>query len=382
MCRRLIASFLSIFLLSVFSISCSTKNHYPADNKSPIPAITNEIVQPDRVEANLLDNKNRQITITGVGDIMLGTNFPTDEYLPPDDGAGLLTDLTSYLKQSDITFGNLEGSLLTEGKCIKACSDPKKCYAFRMPEHYVSHLSNAGFNLLSIANNHIGDFGIEGREKTIEVLNNAKIHFAGTLTQPYTTFTKDGIKYGFCAFAPNAGTPDIREIDEASETVKYLDSISDIVIVSFHGGAEGGENRYVTREAEMFYGEDRGNVFEFAHSMIDSGADVIFGHGPHVTRAIELYNDRFIAYSLGNFCTYARFNLLDHNGIAPLIKIHVDKSGKFLDGKIIPLIQEYKKGPAVDDQSWAISDIFELTCADFPETDLIIQKDGLIRKKY
>lgn len=372
--------FLFIVGISGLTTSCSTKELPLAASETMLPDKKAEISQPDQPADSISEKEKKSITITGVGDIMLGTHFPTDEYLPPDDGAHLLKDVAPYLKESDITFGNLEGSFLNEGKCMKRCSDPKKCYAFKMPEHYVTHLKDAGFNLLSIANNHVGDFGIEGREKTVEVLEKAEIHFAGISTHPYTTFTMDGVKYGFCAFAPNVGTPDIRDLDQARRTIEKLDAISDIVIVSFHGGAEGAENRHVTREEEMFYGENRGNIFEFAHTMIDSGADVIFGHGPHVTRAVELYKDRFIAYSLGNFCTYARFNLLDHNGIAPLMKVKTDKNGRFLNGEIVPLKQEYKKGPVVDEKRRAILEVIELTSADFPDTKLVIHEDGLIKK--
>ncbi len=107
---------------------------------------------------------------------------------------------------------------------------------------------------------------------------------------------------------------------EAEEIVRHLADTCDIVIVSFHGGAEGANYQHVTKDYEMYYTENRGNVYSFAHRMIDAGADVIFGHGPHITRAVEVYNERFIAYSLGNFCTYGRFNLSGPNGIAPVIK--------------------------------------------------------------
>ena len=113
----------------------------------------------------------------------------------------------------------------------------------------------------------------------------------------------------------------------------------DIVIVSFHGGAEGADFQHVPKTNEMFHGENRGDVYNFAHTMIDNGADVVFGHGPHVTRAIEVYKDRFISYSLGNFCTYGRFNLAGPNGLAPIVKINVDTSGRFLSGRIIPVYQ-------------------------------------------
>lgn len=351
---------------------------------------TKQTAPPLRQQAVVLEKEKpviskapteKTIVITGVGDIMLGTNFPSEEYLPPDNGKTLLSDTSIFFQKSDIIFGNLEGSFLNSGKCYKACSDPKKCYAFRMPESYIQHLKKAGFNLLSIANNHVGDFGLPGREKTAELIRENEINFAGLDTHPTTTFMKNGIKYGFCAFAPNVGTPDLRDIDKACETVRNLSLTCDIVIVSFHGGAEGAESRHVTRKDEIFYGENRGNVYEFAHRVIDSGADIVFGHGPHITRAIELYKNRFIAYSLGNFCTYARFNLRGLNGIAPIIKLNVSKDGTFSSGKIIPIIQNYKQGPKHDVNNQAVKEIKELTAIDFPETNLIISDAGIITIK-
>ena len=71
----------------------------------------------------------------------------------------------------------------------------------------------------------------------------------------------------------------------------------------------------------MFFGENRGNVFKVARMAVDAGADIIFGQGPHVTRGIELYKNRFISYSAGNFATYGKFNLKGKSGIAPIFKI-------------------------------------------------------------
>lgn len=323
----------------------------------------------------------REVTITAVGDIMPGTGYPTTDYLPPDNGVSLFKNVAPYLKSADITFGNLEGALLDEGETVKGCLDPKRCFAFRIPESYVDLLTGAGFDLLSLANNHISDFGVPGKERTVAVLKEAGIHFAGLTTHPWTVFEKSGITYGFCAFAPNKGTVSLLDLEEARRIVRHLETVSDITIVSFHGGAEGYANRHVTGETEMFLGEDRGNIGEFAHSVIDWGADLVFGHGPHVTRAVELYRNRFVAYSLGNFCTYKRFNLLGPNGIAPILNITTDGEGRFLSGTIIPVRQEHLKGPRPDPDRAAIREIIELSRSDFPDSPLIIEPDGSIVKK-
>ncbi len=317
--------------------------------------------------------------IVGVGDIMLGTNFPKESYLPPDSGKHLLAEATPYLKQADVTFGNLEGVILDEGGTQKYCKNPKLCYLFRSPEYLAQNLVSAGFDVFSTANNHAGDFGDTGRTNTSRVLDSLGFSHAGLQSHPHTSFMREGMKYGFAAFAPNSGTMSIHDIEGAKSIVAHLDSINDVVIVSFHGGAEGKKYQHVTRETETFYGENRGNVYEFAHELIDAGADVIFGHGPHVVRAIEIYQNRFIAYSLGNFCTYARFNLKAENSFAPIVKVTTTANGAFISGQIIPFIQVSPGGPKFDSSGKVISKIIELTNQDFPENKISLDEKGYFR---
>ncbi len=321
-------------------------------------------------------------TIIGVGDMMLGTNYPEEKYLPPQDGKLLLAAVLDTLRNADVTFGNLEGTLFDgEGK-PKTCRDTSICYIFRTPSKYVDRFTEAGFDVLSIANNHSGDFGAEGRIQTKKTLREAGIAYAGLVgTDETVIFERSGLKFGLAAFAPNSGTCDIRDLARAKAIVNQLDTLVDVVIVSFHGGAEGPKNQNITKEIETFHGENRGNVYAFAHAVIDAGADIVFGHGPHVTRAVELYKDRFIAYSLGNFCTYGRFNLIGLPGVAPIIKVEVNRTGAFLSGNIIPIYQQKAHGPKMDPQKRAIKLIQELTKADFPETPLVIDKNGRITPK-
>jgi hypothetical protein len=324
----------------------------------------------------------RNIVITGVGDIMLGSSFPSARYLPPHDNPFLLLQgVADTLSSSDITFGNLEGSFLNSGDPVKKCKDTTICYLFRMPEKYVSALTASCFDMLSVANNHFGDFGLPSKIRTMEILDSVGIKYAGLVEKPWTIFCRDSILYGFCAFSPNAGTIDINDIEEAKNIVKLLADTCDIVIVSFHGGAEGADFEHVPKADEEFYGESRGDVYKFAHTMIDNGADVVFGHGPHITRAIEVYKNRFISYSLGNFCTYGRFNLAGPNGIAPIIKINTDKTGKFLSGRIIPVYQPWSGGVKYDETGRVIEKIRELMAADFPDEVITVSEKGIITYK-
>jgi len=319
----------------------------------------------------------KNIVITGVGDIMFGTTFPSSRYLPSHDNPLiLLGSLADTLAASEITFGNLEGSFLDRGEPAKKCRDTTICYLFRMPERYAEALAVAGFDILSLANNHFGDFGMPSRIRTMQLLDSFDIRYAGLIEKPYSIFRKGSLVYGFCAFAPNAGTVSIVNIPEAESIVRKLNDTCDIVIVSFHGGSEGAEYQNVTRKEEISFGESRGNVYEFSHRMIDAGADIIFGHGPHVTRAVEVYKNRFIAYSLGNFCTYGRFNLSGPNGIAPIVKLNVDASGRFCYGRLIPVCQVYQGGVRIDPEKRVIKKIKVLIDQDFPESVLNISENG------
>ncbi len=317
------------------------------------------------------------LCIIGTGDIMLGTNYPSPFYLPPgNDCTPLLRPVHGVFRTGDLLFGNLEGVFCSSGGTPKECRDTTQCYVFRMPDHFVGCLTEAGYDVLSVANNHVNDFGPEGRASTAALLDSAGIPYAGFVTHPWTIFEKGGLTYGFAAFAPNKGTMDLKDYAEAARITRMLDSLVDIVLISFHGGGEGKDHQHVVRGDEIYLGSNRGSVFRFAHEVVDAGADVVFGHGPHVTRAMELYRDRLICYSLGNFATYKRFNLSGPNGIAPIVKVYTDQQGRFLSGEIVPVYQPGEGGPRIDPRKRAIFKLIELTAADFPGQNLLIEPGG------
>ncbi|MDR0538134.1 MAG: CapA family protein [Tannerellaceae bacterium] len=322
------------------------------------------------------------LSIIGTGDIMLGSNYPSVAKLPVDDGKGLLRNVKGILADANVTFGNLEGCFLDAGGQEKNCKSDGGCYFFRMPDRYVSYLTEAGYDVMNIANNHNGDFGQAGRDNTVRTLKNAGLAYAGLKDVCETSrFVINGVKYGFCGFAPNSGTVRITDLAYARKIVEELDKDCDVVIVSFHGGAEGKAHNRVTRTTETFYGENRGNVWQFAHEMVDAGADVVFGHGPHVVRAAELYKDRFIIYSLGNFCTSGDFSISGISGYAPIVKVFTDREGRFVKGHIYSFLQLDKTGPVADENHSAAREIKRLTELDFPDTGLSISADGAIEKR-
>lgn len=316
------------------------------------------------------------ICIAAVGDIMLGSSYPNSNNLPPDSGKKSFAAALKDLNEADLTFGNLEGTLLDTG--APDLKKKFKRYLFRMPAHYGTILSQAGFNVLSIANNHISDFGFAGRKSTANILDSCGIHYAGLQTQPATIFTNSGVKYGFCAFSPNSYVVSQLDLKNVTNIIQNLKKQVDIVVVSFHGGGEGVDFEHVLCQKEAFIGENRGDVHEFAHTAIDAGADVVFGNGPHVSRAMENYNKRLIAYSLGNFCTYKSVSVLGVCGMAPLLKVYLNKKGEFMHGKIISFKQTHLNGLERDTQNRAAARIKYLTEVDFPQSGLKISDSGQI----
>ncbi len=327
------------------------------------------------------------LTFAAVGDIMMGLNYPSNApVLPPQDGALTFESVAGVLRGADITIGNLEGVLLDSGGYAKRCANPSVCYVFRSPERYVKHLVDAGFDLMSVANNHSGDFGDAGRAGTVRSLRSAGLGFAGFegVAESYV-LERDGIRYGFVAFAPNIGTVSFHDLPRAKELIAEVRKKCDILIVSMHIGAEGSRYSRITRNSELFVGENRGNPYAFARFAIDNGADLVIGHGPHVPRAVDLYKGKFIAYSLGNFATNTSVNISGESGYAPIVKIRTDRNGNFIDGEIVSAIQQGERGerrPFLDPAGACIKEIKRLTEIDIPETGISIDgKTGKITKK-
>ena len=317
-------------------------------------------------------------TVAVVGDIMMGTTFP-EVRLPEYGGARLFSDCTGILSSADVSAGNLEGVLCDGGKSTKKVVEGRS-YAFRTPVSYTRWLSEAGFDFLSIANNHSRDFGDEGLQSTMAVLDSAGIGYAGLPACRSAVKEMAGAKFGFCAFGHNSHT--LRHTDKScvESLLRELRDSCDILIVSFHGGAEGAAMSHLPYGTETYLGEDRGNLREFARLCIDLGADIVFGHGPHVTRAVEVYNGRFIAYSLGNFCTPFGMNISGVNGYAPVIEVRIGRDGSFRQGKIHSFIQEPGTGPRTDHEDRVARHIADLTRVDIMSPGIVIAGDGEIMR--
>jgi poly-gamma-glutamate capsule biosynthesis protein CapA/YwtB (metallophosphatase superfamily) len=318
-----------------------------------------------------------KLTVAAVGDIMLGTDFPEDR-LPEHDGRGLLAEVAPTLRAADVAFGNLEGVLMDGGEPVKVCKDPKVCFLFRSPTRYARTLKEAGFDVMSLANNHARDFGETGRSSSMTALDEAAIWHSGRVGD-VAEWEQGGRRVALIAFSFTSGSHPLNDTAGARALVAELAPRNDIVIVSFHGGAEGGDATRVPFTTERFFDEDRGNVVEFARAVVEAGADLVLGHGPHVARAIEVYRDRLIAYSLGNFATYFGISVEGLKGVAPILEATVDCEGRLLQGRIVSAIQVRPDGVRLDAQQRAFHLIRDMTALDLSGGGLLFDESGGFR---
>ena len=319
------------------------------------------------------------IKLALTGDIMMGTTYPSTQ-LPQEEGRLLFKHVAPIISGADIAAGNLEGTLCDGGTTTKRMS--KVSYAFRTPVKFAPRLSEAGYDFLSVANNHVNDFGDTGISSTMKALDGVGIKYAGIKDLcEWSVVEKDGRRYGFCAFSHNQKTCDHRDLETVRRILGELREQVDFVIVSFHGGAEGSAHNRLPYGRETFCGENRGSIRELAHFCIDEGADVVYGHGPHVLRAVEVYKGHFIAYSLGNFCTPYGINLRGISGYAPVVTIRVLADDTFVDGQIHSFIQQRGAGPLPDAQNLVAKEMKRLTELDVPKTPITISATGAITRK-
>ena len=319
------------------------------------------------------------LTVAMTGDVMMGTTYPS-MMLPANNGAELFRDAKGILAGADLTVGNLEGTLCDGGKSTKG-SGPNS-YSFRTPTSYGHLLKEAGFDYMSMANNHANDFGQEGIVSTEKVLKEQGILFSGIAGRVESAvIERKGLKIGLCAFGHNSYTLKHTDLTTVGRIVDDLVNRCDLVVVSFHGGAEGRTQSHLPQGGETFLGENRGSLRQLAHFCVDHGADIVYGHGPHVVRGIEVYKDRFIAYSLGNFCTPYNVSLTGISGYAPVVEVSIDKEGKFLSGQIHPFLQTRGIGPRTDKNKSVITEMKRLSEADLPQSQASISIDGHIRLK-
>ena len=320
------------------------------------------------------------VRLRAVGDMMIGTDFPSGVLNPEVEAT--FTDVKDWLSDADITFGNLEGPLCDSGKTnkCKPGAPAGSCYAFRSPSGYKGIFQGAGFDVVSTANNHAGDFGEGCREATELAMDSVGIAHTGR-PGDIASVQANGLKIAVVGFHTSRNSHYVNDHETAAQLVRALDTEHDLVVVSFHGGAEGSKALHVPEGRETFYGENRGDLRTFTHTVIDAGADLVWGHGPHVLRGMEVYKGRLIAYSMGNFATYGRFNVRGQQGLGVVLETVLDAEGRFVAGKLLPTKQIGEGIPMRDPEGKALDTVRMLSAEDFPETGVLVAQDGTIKAR-
>ncbi|RKZ32095.1 CapA family protein [bacterium] len=322
----------------------------------------------------------KNITFALVGDVMLGTNYPDSNRLPPEPQK-LFSGAKNFLSTADIAICNLEGAITDHNSCRKKQSEGR-VYAFRMPIEYAQVLADAGFDVVSTANNHSRDFFSQGRFDTERILDSLGIGHTGRIGD-IATVEVSGKEIAVIGFCTSPESYSLLDIPQACRIVDSLDSIFDIVVVTFHGGAEGKQFCHIPDTMEKFLGEKRGELKKFARGVVDAGADIVFGHGPHIPRAIEIYNGKIIAYSLGNFCTWWGINVAGITGYAPLLWVELNPQGELVTFDIISFEQHSEHYPVLDYENKAKEFILKLSESDFGLNPLsILKTDTTIADDY
>lgn len=342
------------------------------------------------------------LRIRAVGDMMIG-NAPTNE-LPK---SFFFANVIKELRDADITVGNSEGTLCDQKvrgrKCPENMALGQLCYAFRTPTSFISQFIDAGFDVLSLANNHIFDYYPPCADETKRTIESAGIAAIGLidksrksdggnkidrLLEAAKVVHFQGKKIAFVGFHYSQvydRVVSINELPLVTQMIRELKKTNDMVVAFHHGGAEGPEKFRTPMGPESHKGENRGDVRRFSYTAIDAGADLVIGSGPHVLRGLEVYKNHLIIHSLGNFATYTHFALDAPMNLGAIVEAGLNDEGEFIEGKVISTHQFWKTKPTggrdhvvldIDQKQRALSEIKRLSDLDFPGSQPVFEQDG------
>jgi poly-gamma-glutamate synthesis protein (capsule biosynthesis protein) len=243
-------------------------------------------------ENHLLKTENKDFspkpetlnTLVFGGDIMLSrtVNQKMSVY---NDYSWPFKNISTLFSEADLAIANLESPFLfTNNYNVKTGS-----FSFKANPKSVQSLLLAGFDVLSLANNHILNQGQQGITDTYKVLSEAGIAGVGTADNKLIIKESKGIKFVFLAYSYDFSSPLISHLDskQVALDIKDAQTKADVVIILMHAGTE-------------YSLEPNQEQIEFAHAAVDAGADLVIGHHPHWPQTVETYQGKTIVYSLGN----------------------------------------------------------------------------------
>jgi poly-gamma-glutamate capsule biosynthesis protein CapA/YwtB (metallophosphatase superfamily) len=271
------------------------------------------------------------ISVTDVGDMNFGMN---GRY--PSGGATELFSGVAADLHSDLTVGNLETALGDSGTTKCGPKPSSECFAFQAPASEAVDVAEAGFAAVNVANNHTDDAGSAGIQETDAALTTARLSWTGRPGQ-ITYLVRHGVKIALLGFAPYDYDSNLLDIPSAVAAVKQATQNAQLVVVFIHAGAEGSGAQHVRPGMETYLGEERGDPIAFAHAVVDAGADLVLGSGPHVLRAMQWYHGRLIAYSLGNFAGYYTLGLGGVTADSAILHVALRSDGSFAGGSVTPI---------------------------------------------
>jgi Bacterial capsule synthesis protein PGA_cap len=300
------------------------------------------------------------VSLVWGGDVTLGSYRGR----PPHHGRTQLAAVARALRRADISVVNLEGTFgpASTAKCAVGASPT--CFPFQAPARNAGTLRWAGVDLVNTANNHAYDYGPQGWVATRRALIRAGVAATGAVSEVHV-IERNGTRVAFAGFSTYPWTASMSDLASVKALVADADRQAEVVVVLMHSGAEGADRTHVPVGREEAFGEDRGDSRTFAHTAIDTGADLVLGSGPHVLRGMELYKGRLIAYSLGNLTGWHNFGVHGALGLSGLLRVDVAPDGRLRRGRLISLRLRGAGVPRRDRSETARRLVRRLSRADF-----------------
>jgi poly-gamma-glutamate capsule biosynthesis protein CapA/YwtB (metallophosphatase superfamily) len=298
------------------------------------------------------------VSLTWGGDTTLGSSYGQ----PPRAGWPQLAPIARWLGASDVTALNYEGTFAPGGASKCGGGGSPRCFAFQAPARNARSLRRAGVDLANLANNHAFDFGPRGYTSTRRALRRAGVEPTGGPAE-IRVLKRNGTRIAFVGFSSYRWSA---PLNAPRTLVRRAARRADIVVVLFHGGAEGADRTHTPHGHEHAFGEDRGDLRRFARATIRAGADLVLGSGPHVLRGLELYRGRLIAYSLGNLAGWHNFATGGPVlSLSALVKVQMGPRGRFREGEITSLRLDGTGVPHRDHSERAAKLMRRLSYSDF-----------------
>lgn len=320
-----IAALLTI-VITLLAIGCSG-----SDTRQDKDQMLQENTQGSIVQETV--KQEEELVLSFAGDIMFDKSVA--DLIKSKGEDYVFQGYEKYLKSSDIVFGNLETALCNSGQPIM-----DKKHTFRSSTKLAPFMKKYNFISMSIANNHTLDYGRDAFVESMKTLKENGISYGGgghnkKEATDGVIIEKKGVNIGFIAFTSVIPSVDWYAGDkrpgiigaykvhetEVLKAVNNLDSKCDVLVVSVHWGKEG---KTIVREQES----------ELAHKLVDAGADVVMGHHPHVVQKFELYKDKLILYSLGNFIFTTSYSEISNKTV--LATARFDQNGRMKSVEAVP----------------------------------------------